>query len=166
MISFIFVKKRKEIILLCKLGYFHTTTWFRLYPCVLTISCTVDDHTKLHTCDPVSIRWIGNAVVTFQNRMCLSAVPPPLAGKPCWCDDLHTAFTAAVWSENLKRGPDSAWRPLWGCHTHRVCCRSLRMQAFVRWRTTSIHTSLARAQLTLQAIMGHNHDTSNYRNVV
>ena len=35
-----------------------------------------------HTCDPVSMLLRGEAVCVFQNRMHLSAVPPPEANNP------------------------------------------------------------------------------------
>jgi len=40
----------------CILGYFHTMIWFRLYPCVDTISLTLRDYMRLHTWLPVSMR--------------------------------------------------------------------------------------------------------------
>ena len=40
----------------------------------------------------------------FQKRMQRSAVPPPLASRPCWCGDHAIALTAAVWSPNLMVG--------------------------------------------------------------
>lgn len=43
-------------------------------------------------------------VFVFQNRMCLSAVPPPLAKTPDECGFQSMAFTAAVCSRNLYNG--------------------------------------------------------------
>jgi hypothetical protein len=40
----------------------------------------------------------------FQNRIHLSAVPPPDASRPCWCGDHAMAFTAAVCSANRIAG--------------------------------------------------------------
>ena len=65
------------------LGYLHTMIWFCEYPCVETSSFTFLLHTRLHTCEPVSMQLSGVFVVVFQNRMQRSAVPPPLANRPC-----------------------------------------------------------------------------------
>ena len=86
------------------LGYFHSTTWFWLYPCVLTSSFTFFENSKLHTCEPVSVQATCSIVSVFQNRMHRSAVPPPLARSPCWCGDHAIAFTAATWLENRPTG--------------------------------------------------------------
>jgi hypothetical protein len=64
-------------------GYLHTMIWFCEYPCVLTSSLTFLLHTKLHTCEPVSMQLSGVFVVVFQKRMHRSAVPPPDARSPC-----------------------------------------------------------------------------------
>jgi hypothetical protein len=44
---------RKEcpvrVAIFCMLGYFHTITWLREYPCVETISFTFFDHMRLQT---------------------------------------------------------------------------------------------------------------------
>lgn len=38
-----------KVAIFCMVGYFHTITWLREYPCVDTISFTFFDHIKLHT---------------------------------------------------------------------------------------------------------------------
>ena len=43
-------------------------------------------------------------LVVFQKRMRQSAIPPPLASRPCWWGDQAMALTAAVWSLNLRLG--------------------------------------------------------------
>ena len=50
---------------------------------------------KLHTWDPVSIELIHEPFNVFQNLIHRSAVPPPLASRPCWWGDQAMAFTAA-----------------------------------------------------------------------
>src|SRR5207237_8461639 len=80
-------------------GYFHTTIWFWLYPCVLTISSEFLLHARLHTWLPVSTSLIIAPVLVFQNLMLRSAVPPPEARRWCWCGDQATALTAAVCDE-------------------------------------------------------------------
>ena len=65
------------------LGYRQTMIWFCEYPCVDTISFTFLLQTRLHTCEPVSTHPRGVLVTVFQKRMHRSAVPPPLASKPC-----------------------------------------------------------------------------------
>jgi len=42
----------------------------------------------------------------FQNRIVLSAVPPPLTSNPCYCGFHVIAFTAALCSLNLNIGED------------------------------------------------------------
>jgi hypothetical protein len=79
-------------------GYFHTATWFWLYPCVLTNSFEFFDHAKLQTCDPVSISLTHCPFIEFQNRIFRSAVPPPEARMPRWWGDQDMAFTAAWWA--------------------------------------------------------------------
>ena len=136
---------RKEcpvrVAIFCMLGYFHTITWLREYPCVETISFTFFDHMRLQTwgtrsalteqkydgwiihsiaakyrtCEPVSILWRGTLVSAFQNRICLSAVPPPDASKPLWCGDHATAFT---WRFQRKT--------TWCCHHAFVCNRKTK----------------------------------------
>ena len=86
------------------LGYFQRIIWFNEYPCVLTISCVVLENIRLQTWEPVSTAWSGCRVCVFQNLMCLSAVPPPVANKPFWWGDQPIALTAAVWSWNLASG--------------------------------------------------------------
>lgn len=62
---------------------------------VLTSSLECFDQARLHTCDPVSTHCRGWPVNVFQKRIHWSAVPPPLASRPCWCGDHAMAFTAA-----------------------------------------------------------------------
>ena len=57
--------------------------WFWEYPWVETISLTFLLHTRLHTCEPVSTQLSAVSVVVFQKRIHRSAVPPPLANRPC-----------------------------------------------------------------------------------
>ena len=38
-----------RVAIFCMLGYFHTITWLREYPCVDTISFTFFDHMRLQT---------------------------------------------------------------------------------------------------------------------
>lgn len=68
---------------LLRLGYRHTTIWFREYPCVLTISLQFCDHARLQTWLPVSTQLSAEPLRVFQKRMHRSAVPPPLANNPC-----------------------------------------------------------------------------------
>jgi hypothetical protein len=56
---------------------------FLEYPCVDIISFTFLDHIKLQTWLSVSIYLIYLSYKVFQNLIVLSAVPPPLANKPC-----------------------------------------------------------------------------------
>ena len=58
--------------------------WFCEYPWVLTSSVEDCDHARLHTWDPVSVLCRHCPVSTFQNLMVRSAVPPPVASKPCY----------------------------------------------------------------------------------
>ena len=51
------------------------------------------------------------AVAVFQKRMQRSAVPPPLASRPCWWGDHAIALTAAVWSLNLQHGAGGVQAP-------------------------------------------------------
>lgn len=53
---------------------------------------------------PVSTADSAEAVAVFQKRMQRSAVPPPLASRPCWWGDHAIALTAAVWSPNFMVG--------------------------------------------------------------
>jgi hypothetical protein len=71
---------------------------------ILTNSFECFDHARLHTCDPVSTLCKGCPVNVFQNRIHLSAVPPPLANSPCWWGDHAIAFTAARWSVYVWTG--------------------------------------------------------------
>ena len=59
---------------------------------------------------PVSTQLKGVEVKVFQKRMHRSAVPPPLARRPCWYGDQAIAFTAAVCSWNRATG--AAFRTL------------------------------------------------------
>lgn len=59
---------------------------------------------------PVSTQLSIALVLVFQKRMQRSAVPPPLASRPCWWGDQAIALTAAVCS--VKRA--SGWLLL-GC---------------------------------------------------
>ena len=43
-----------RVVILLMEGYFHTTIWFWLYPCVLTISLIFLLHAKLHTWLPTT----------------------------------------------------------------------------------------------------------------
>jgi hypothetical protein len=47
---------------------------------------------------PVSTQVSMALVLVFQKRMQRSAVPPPLASRPCWWGDQAIALTAAVCS--------------------------------------------------------------------
>ncbi len=76
---------------------------------MLTSSLTFLLNTKLQTYDPVSMALISCIWVVFQNLMHLSAVPPPLASKPCWCGDHEIALTAARWLPNLPTGSYWLW---------------------------------------------------------
>jgi len=73
-------------------------TWF-------TSSLECLDHAKLHTCDPVSTHCSGRPVIVFQNLIRRSAVPPPLANRPCWWGDHAIALTAARCSAYVCTGP-------------------------------------------------------------
>lgn len=53
---------------------------------------------------PVSTHCSVAPVAVFQNRMHRSAVPPPLASRPCWCGDHAMAFTAAACSQKRSDG--------------------------------------------------------------
>lgn len=90
-------------------GYFQTTIALSEYPWVLTSSLTFLLNTRLQTYEPVSIALISCICVVFQNLMHLSAVPPPLARRPCWCGDHVIALTAARWLENLPAGSKLLW---------------------------------------------------------
>lgn len=50
------------------------------------------------TCEPVSISLSSVPVNVFQNRIFMSAVPPPLARMPCWCGFQEMALIAATCS--------------------------------------------------------------------
>lgn len=68
-------------------GYRQRMIWFWEYPCVLTSSLAPFDHARLQTWEPVSIDCRGCPVIVFQNRMVLSAVPPPEARIPCCTEE-------------------------------------------------------------------------------
>ena len=63
----------------------------------------------IHTCEPVSTDCRDCPVRVFQNRMVLSAVPPPDARIPCWCGDHVKALIAAEWSVYLCMGALEDW---------------------------------------------------------
>ncbi len=48
-------------------------------------------------------------MAVLQKRMQRSAVPPPLASRPCWWGDQAMAFTAAAWSPKRKMGEFECW---------------------------------------------------------
>jgi len=85
-------------------GYLQTIIWFWEYPWVLTSSFTFFDHTRLQTWLPVSTQLKCVFVVVFQNRMHLSAVPPPDASRPWRWGDQAIALTAAVCSVYFSTG--------------------------------------------------------------
>ena len=65
--------------------------------------------TYIRTCDPVSMVCRGWPVRVFQNRIVLSAVPPPEARTPCWWGDQVRALMAAEWALCLWRGVAEDW---------------------------------------------------------
>lgn len=85
-------------------GYFHTIISFWEYPWVLTNSFVVVENRRLHTWDPVSMQSVSVFVRVFQNRMVLSADPPPEASKPWRCGLQARALTAALWLLNFDTG--------------------------------------------------------------
>lgn len=70
----------------------------------LTNSLECFDHARLQTCDPVSTHCRGWPVRVFQNLIHRSAVPPPLASRPCWWGDHAMALTAAKCSVYVCTG--------------------------------------------------------------
>lgn len=82
-------------------GYDQMLISFWEYPCVLTTSWRDLLNYKLHIWDPVSYEQIIYPVNTFLILIIRSAVPPPVANKPCWWGDQAIALTAALWSLNL-----------------------------------------------------------------
>ena len=83
-----------------------TLIWWHRYitPTELTSSFECFDQARLQTCEPVSTHCSGWPVNVFQNRMHWSAVPPPLARRPCWWGDQAMALTAARWSVYVWTG--------------------------------------------------------------
>ena len=71
---------------------------------LIILNLQVFENIRLQTCDPVSYEETAFPDNVFQNRIVLSAVPPPDANKPCWWGDHAKALTAAVWSENFSNG--------------------------------------------------------------
>jgi len=59
---------------------------------------TLREKTEIHTCDLVSMLFTQTPVLQFQKRMCLSAVPPPLASR-LGCQGHH----ARAWFMNDNR---------------------------------------------------------------
>ena len=59
------------------------------------------EDSETHTCDLVSMLFTHTPVLQFQKRMCLSAVPPPLASR-LGCQGHH----ARAWSRNDNTGSD------------------------------------------------------------
>lgn len=90
-------------------GYFQTTIALSEYPWVETISLLFLEKRRLQTCEPVLMWLISSICWVFQKRMHLSAVPPPLAKRPCWCGDQAMALTAARWLLNLPAGSSWLW---------------------------------------------------------
>ena len=56
---------------------------------------------KLQIWEPVSLSHSNYPVSTFRIFIIRSAVPPPVARRPCWWGDHARALTAARWSVNL-----------------------------------------------------------------
>lgn len=71
---------------------------------MLTNSLTVLANIKLQTWDPTSRHFVYYPVIEFQNRIVLSAVPPPETKRPCWWGDQARALTAAVCFNRLAVG--------------------------------------------------------------
>jgi hypothetical protein len=59
---------------------------------------------RLHIWEPTLFYFINYPVKVFQNRIVLSAVPPPVTNNPFCHGDQATAFTAAVCFVNLCNG--------------------------------------------------------------
>lgn len=101
---------------------------------------------------------MGCPVRVFQNRMHLSAVPPPEAKRPWWWGDHAIAFTAAKWSVyvwtgdndcvfhtyNLLSFPPDARYWLSGDH--------LRPQTSWRWPTSLLSVTLAEKKWKMQKL--------------
>lgn len=67
---------------------------------VRNIGLDTNTHTHcccIQTCDPVSTHCRGCPVSVFQNRIVLSAVPPPDARIPCYGDGTIDTSSAKQW---------------------------------------------------------------------
>ena len=90
-----------KVATLFNLGYDQILISFWEYPWVLTSSCIFLLNAKLQIWEPVSFYATIWPVRTFLNLRVLSAVPPPVARRPCCWGDQAKALTAALWSVYL-----------------------------------------------------------------